>query len=207
MISGGVMITGGGRGIRGLPPGPPGLGPTGPSPGKSSGFGIAATSAGALALFASLELISPSPRLGSYLARTAWTWASASGAAAIAHWEIKRICSGAATIADSTIAATNSTEAADPSIEALTISQEHSGAAATSLETTSRTLPGSASTDAFTERASFWQSTSAEKAPPPSTTAKKAGKKVFFMTVGCGMENECNGAGSGNRTRVSSLEG
>ena len=139
--TGGGVTIGGLIGKTGVPPGPPMVGPTGPWPGKSNGLGIAATSAaGAFESFALGEAGADSPRLGSSLARTAWTAPSASGATATAHCETKRICSGAAVAAAWTIAATVCVLAFEPSMAALTISHAQAGAAETSLVTISRTF-------------------------------------------------------------------
>ncbi len=165
-----------------MPPGPPGVGPTGPSPGKSSGFGIDATSP--TPPFAPLALFAPvpeSPRFGSSFATTACTAANASGATATAHWETKRICSGAAVAATSTMAATVFTSAFDASIADFTISQAQAGAVATSAETISRTFDCSPATAFLTERESATQSTAVLADNNPKEALNRAKKAVFFI--------------------------
>jgi hypothetical protein len=110
---------------------------------------------------------------------------SASGATAMAHCAIRRMWSGAAVMAVSTMAATISASALEPSMAALTTSQAQPGAAATSVATTSRTFDCSAATAVFTEAASFRQSTSAETGTRPRSGAEGR-ENSLFHSIGVG---------------------
>ena len=164
----GVGLNIGGRWVMSHdPPGPPGVGPIGPSPGKSNGLSSAATS----------------PTGAFSLASAAWTLPRASGATATAHRATKSTCSGAAIAAASTIAATVSALALEPSIAALTISHAQSGAAETSVETISRTFDFSAATACFTERESWMQSTAALAGNSPNAAPSRTKEMVFFILL------------------------
>jgi hypothetical protein len=138
---------------------------------------------------------------------TACTAASASGETATAHCEMIRIFSGAAVAATSTIIATPFGVAFVVSMAAFTTSQAQSGFAETCDSTTSRTLDGWAVIAAFADKATFAQSCSAWEDiwRAPKASATNANRNVVFM-LGIN-QKALDGAGSGNRTRIASLEG
>ena len=183
-------------------PGKIGSGPTGPLPGKSSGLPILATSCAAafspLADFA----LAASPEFTSNLASTAWTLGRASGATATAHCAMIRICSGDATIAVSTIAATKSSLALVASMAAFTTSHAHFGDSETYSATFSKILSGKSLAAFLTSKAIFTQSSSANAAGAAKISAAVTSESFLFMG-----QLLIGGAGSGNRTRMSNLEG
>jgi len=121
------------------------------------------------------------PVVGSSLATNACTWGWAFGASASATWTIKRICSGAAVIAASTMAATVSGLASELSMAALTISAANSGLSDTSWATIVAAFDGSAATAFFTDSTCEMASTAADAEINVIAVQKTPTRRVCFM--------------------------